>query len=222
LESFAFFLILFDRFDQYDLFDSELLTDNCELPTDFCISFKLCWHYFRSKGIKFKAMKKFLPAFLFISLLSISKQSTAQDYKTALGIRLSTDAAVINNSVSIKHFLNEKLAIEGFLSFRDPVAIGGLLEVHKPLPSTEGLKWFYGAGVYLGFDSDRAKASRNLMGAMGTVGLDYKFVNVPLNLSLDWKPELNIVDDINFEPAAVGFTARFTFGKRAQAQPVSE
>jgi hypothetical protein len=167
-------------------------------------------------------MKKILPAFLFIALLSVSKQSTAQDYKTALGIRLSTDAAVINNSVSIKHFLNEKVAIEGFLSFRDPVAIGGLLEVHKPLPSTEGLKWFYGAGVYLGFDSDKAKASRNLMGAMGIVGLDYKFVNVPLNLSLDWKPELNIVDDINFEPAAVGFTARFTFGKRTQAQPVSE
>ena len=43
--------------------------------------------------------------------------------------------------------------------------------------------------------------------------LDYKFNNVPLNLSLDWKPELNIVSDINFEPAAIGFTARFTFGK---------
>ena len=167
-------------------------------------------------------MKKILPAFLFIALLSVSKQSTAQDYKTALGIRLSTDAAVINNSVSIKHFLNEKVAIEGFLSFRDPVAIGGLLEVHKPLPSTEGLKWFYGAGVYLGFDSDRTKASRNLMGAMGTVGLDYKFVNIPLNISLDWKPELNIVDDINFEPAAVGFSARFTFGRKANVTPTVE
>jgi hypothetical protein len=46
---------------------------------------------------------------------------------------------------------------------------------------------------------------------MGVLGLDYKFVNLPLNLSLDWKPELNIVSDINFEPAAIGFTARFTF-----------
>ena len=48
---------------------------------------------------------------------------------------------------------------------------------------------------------------------MGVLGLDYKFANIPLNLSLDWKPELNLVTDINFEPAAVGFTARFTFGK---------
>jgi hypothetical protein len=48
-------------------------------------------------------------------------------------------------------------------------------------------------------------------GAQGVLGLDYKFMNAPINLSLDWKPELNLVSDINFEPAAVGFTARFTF-----------
>ena len=53
------------------------------------------------------------------------------------------------------------------------------------------------------------------MGAMGVVGLDYKFANAPLNLSLDWKPELNIIDEINFEPATIGFSARFTFGKKA-------
>jgi len=163
-------------------------------------------------------MKKILPALLLISILSITNRSSAQDYKTALGIRLSIDAAVINNSVSIKHFLNEKMAIEGLISFRDPVAIGGMLQIHKPLPSTEGLKWFYGAGVYLGFDSDKTKTSRNLLGAMGAIGLDYKFTNIPLNLSLDWKPELSIVDDINFEPAAVGFTARFTLGRKVSTQ----
>jgi hypothetical protein len=176
-------------------------------------------------GIKFITMKKILQALLFTALLISSTSSFAQDeepvvtpatdagYKTAIGIRLSTDQAVVGNSVSIKHFLNDKLAIEGFLSFRNPVSIGALLEIHKPLAGTEGLKWFYGAGAYIGFDSDKAKTSRNLMGAMGIVGLDYKFVNVPLNISLDWKPELHIIDDINFEPSAIGFTARFTFGK---------
>ena len=161
-------------------------------------------------------MKKILPALLILTFISISKTTSAQDYKTALGIRLSTDAAVINNSVSIKHFINEKVAIEGLLSFSNPVAIGGLLEIHKPLTATEGLKWFYGAGLYLGFDSDKTKTTgRNLMGAMGIVGLDYKFTNAPINLSLDWKPELNIIDEINFEPATIGFSARFTFGKKA-------
>lgn len=168
-------------------------------------------------------MKKFLPALLIITLISVSKTTSAQDYKTALGVRLSTDAAVINNSVSIKHFINEKLAVEGLLSFSNPVAIGGLLQVHTPLAGTEGLKWFYGAGVYIGFDSDKAKTTgRNLMGAMGSVGLDYKFANVPLNLSLDWKPELNIIDEINFEPAAIGFTARFTLGSKKKSVSTTE
>jgi hypothetical protein len=50
-----------------------------------------------------------------------------------------------------------------------------------------------------------------VLGAQGVVGLDYKFQQVPINLSLDWKPELNLVDNVNFEAAAVGLAVRFTF-----------
>ena len=109
------------------------------------------------------------------------------------------------------------MAVEGLFSFGDPVALGLLLEVHKPL-SSEGLMWFYGAGGYLGFEktynpNKQKNVTNTNFGAQGVLGLDYKFPSVPLNLSLDWKPELNIIDDINFEPAALGFSARFTFGK---------
>ena len=73
-----------------------------------------------------------------------------------------------------------------------------------------------GGGGYLGFvkswNPTKNKTETDVnVGAQGVVGLDYKFINLPLNLSIDWKPELNLVSDINFEPAAVGFTARFTF-----------
>jgi len=51
------------------------------------------------------------------------------------------------------------------------------------------------------------------MGLQGVVGLDYKFSGLPINLSLDWKPELNMIDNINFEPAALALSIRFTFGK---------
>lgn len=143
----------------------------------------------------------------FFSITLISLQHVnAQDYKTALGVRLSSDQAMVNNSVSLKHFLNERSAIEVLLSFSDPLAIGALYQIHKPFTGTGGLKWFYGGGGYIGFGN-----STNF-GAMGVLGLDYKFSNIPLNLSIDWKPELNLVSDINFEPAAVGFTVRFTFG----------
>lgn len=145
------------------------------------------------------------------------QQVAAQDYKTALGVRLSSSAAAINNSISIKHFISETTAIEGLFSFGDPIALGALVEFHKPL-SASGLRYYYGGGAYLSFVKtynpvkQRNESDPNF-GAQGVLGLDYKFANVPLNLSLDWKPELNIVSDINFEPAAVGLTARFTFGK---------
>jgi len=159
--------------------------------------------------------------FAIVAILFSVTQLKAQDYKTALGLRLSSNGPAINNSVSFKHFMNPKLAIEGLFTFDKTAAIGALFEVHNPMPSTEGLKWFYGTGAYLGFDSDKTNTDRALMGAQGIIGLDYKFANLPINLSLDWKPELNIIDNINFEPAAVGFSIRFTFGK-SQAQTVSE
>lgn len=169
-------------------------------------------------------MKKVLASLFLLAILSMADSASAQDYKTALGIRLSSSQAIVNNSVSIKHFLNEKSAIEGLLSFGDPLALGALYEIHQPIGAS-GVKWFYGAGAYLGFlkvydvNKDRTETEANF-GAMGVLGLDYKFANIPLNLSLDWKPELNLVTDINFEPAAVGFTARFTFGPKKSSELV--
>jgi hypothetical protein len=162
-------------------------------------------------------MKKLIVVCLLaISIGSVNTVS-AQDYKTGLGVRLSSSNAMQSNSISIKHFISERTAIEGLFTFGDPLALGALIEFHKPL-SASGLTYFYGGGGYIGFEkkvnTNTQKTNTNAnFGAQGIIGLDYKFNNVPLNLSLDWKPELNIVSDINFEPAAIGFTARFTFGK---------
>lgn len=162
-------------------------------------------------------MKRIVLFFLIAAGICSTTTVAAQDYKTALGVRLSSSQPMVNNSVSIKHFINEKVAIEGLLSFGDPLSIGALVEFHKPL-SSAGLTYFYGGGAYIGFvkkvNTNTQKTSTDPnFGGQGVIGLDYKFPSVPLNLSLDWKPELNIVSDINFEPAAIGFTARFTFGK---------
>ena len=162
-------------------------------------------------------MKKILFALLFIAALGLSSQLSAQGYKTALGVRLSSSNAMQNNSISIKQFISEKMAIEGLFTFGDPLALGALVEFYKPL-APAGLTYFYGAGGYISFvkkvnvNTSKSSTDPNF-GAQGIAGLDYKFNNIPLNITLDWKPELNLVSDINFEPAAIGFSARFTFGK---------
>lgn len=162
-------------------------------------------------------MKKTLLVFLLLAGIGTMNLVSAQNYKTAVGVRLSSSGAMVNNSVSLKHFITETTAVEGLLSFGDPLALGALLEINKPIAGS-GINWYYGGGGYLAFiktyNPNKGKNETNTnFGAQGVIGLDYKFANLPLNLSLDWKPELNIVSDINFEPSAIGFSARFTFGK---------
>ncbi len=146
----------------------------------------------------------------FLTLLVILVASSftllkAQDYKVALGVRLSNSTPTLNNSVSIKYFMNQQNALEGLVSFGSRFGIGGLYEFHKPTTAT-GLNWFFGGGAYIGFQD-----SNTYFGPTGIIGLDYKFTNVPLNLSLDWKPELDIIPSINFVPDAFALSARFTF-----------
>ncbi|MEO6722109.1 MAG: hypothetical protein ABIN67_17215 [Ferruginibacter sp.] len=139
-----------------------------------------------------------------LTMLSIS--SKAQEYKTAVGIRLGPTSPAIAPGFTIKHFLNENHAVEGLMSVGNGFGLCGLYEWHHPIASVEHLQWFAGAGAYLAF-----RSSETFVGAAGIVGLDYKFAEIPLNISVDWKPELNLVSEVGYEGAGVGVSARFTF-----------
>jgi hypothetical protein len=151
-------------------------------------------------------MKKLL--LLLFAALAFVQMSMAQDgsnYKHAIGVRLGSSVPAIKSGISYKHFINNN-AIEGILSFGDGVGICGLYEIHKPIASTEGLQWLFGFGGYATFNN-----SNSNVGAAGIIGLDYKFKDIPLNITVDWKPELNIISKVGFEASGVGFSARFTF-----------
>jgi hypothetical protein len=143
----------------------------------------------------------------FLTLGGFCNRLSAQDYKVAVGIRFSNAAPTLNNSLSVKYFIDQSNAVEGLLSFGSRVGIGGLYEKHQLIGATPAFTWFYGGGAYLGFES-----GRTWFGPTGVVGIDYKFSDAPVDLSLDWKPELDIVPNINFVPDAFGLTARFVFG----------
>ncbi|HMH23993.1 MAG TPA: hypothetical protein VK563_19545 [Puia sp.] len=143
---------------------------------------------------------------IFLLMGGLLNHLSAQDYKVAIGVRLSSASPTLSNSVTVKYFMNERDALEGLLSFGTRFGVGGLYERHQIIGNTPALTWFYGAGGYLGFQ-DR----NTYLGPTGIVGLDYKFQNAPLNISLDWKPELDIIPAINFVPDAFAFSARFTF-----------
>ena len=157
-------------------------------------------------------MKKGFLLLACVAGICIAQTAMAQDTEVApispgknlLGIRISSSAAAVNHAITYKRFINQTTAIEGLLSFTDPGALGVLVEKYSPFASS-GISWFWGAGAYVGFSGGRR------FGAQGVVGLDFVMPTLPLNLSIDWKPELNFTQQFSFEPAALGFSARFIF-----------
>jgi len=147
--------------------------------------------------------------FFFLSVIlapALFNQLSAQDYKVGIGVRLSSASPTLSNSVSVKYFMNEQSAVEGLVSFGTRFGLGGLYERHQIIGATPAFTWFYGGGAYIGFQD-----GKTWLGPQGIAGLDYKFQNAPLNISLDWKPELDLSPAINFVADAFAFTARFTF-----------
>lgn len=140
----------------------------------------------------------------FVYQASAQEMAGEPGYRFGVGVRLSNSSPTLNNSITGKYFVTNQNAIEGLISFGSRFAIGGLLEIHKPT-NVEGLRWFYGAGAYVGFED-----GDTYLGPTGVIGLDYKFTNVPINLSVDYKPELNFLPDIEFVPDAFAFSVRFT------------
>ena len=75
----------------------------------------------------------------------------------------------------------------------------------KPINSVPNLQWFYGGGGYVGF------SGFDNLGIIGAAGLDYRFSEVPVNLTLDWKPELNFIEAVRFRASTVAVSVRFVF-----------
>ena len=149
-------------------------------------------------------MKKVLFLLSVAGIFSVGLK--AQEYKTAVGIRLGPNSPAIAPGFTVKHFLDEKHAIEGIVGINNGIGVCGLYEWHFPVAAVEHLQWFAGAGAYAAY-----RYKTTYIGGAGIVGVDYKFPEIPLNISIDWKPELNIIQNVGFEASGVGFSARFTF-----------
>ncbi|MBK8625236.1 MAG: hypothetical protein IPN86_06655 [Saprospiraceae bacterium] len=129
---------------------------------------------------------------LVIALLFVTSVSQAQDYKSAVGLRLGSPL-----SVSYKTFISEKGAFEGVAGFRSYSGyswfnVGAYYQHHNEIASVDGLKWYYGAGANVYFWSWESNfidpGSTTSIGISGVLGLDYKFSDYPVNLSADWIP----------------------------------
>ena len=152
-------------------------------------------------------MKKFILGFILtLAFILTSNAQKGTDYTNAIGLKLVN---VGIGGVTFKHFFSTQSAIElmaltSTWSTIKGYTFTGYYEYHIPL--ADGFQFFLGGGAHLGFYSNNVTT----YGIDGILGIDYKFQQAPINLSLDWKPYWNLSHQTSgYNEIAIA--ARFAF-----------
>ena len=131
--------------------------------------------------------------FLLVLLGLFSPSLAAQDYGSAIGLRLGFPF-----SVSYKNFLNRTDALEIYAGVRNFDSYGwfsvnAAYQRHTDIAEVYGLQWYYGGGAGLQFwNYDATSEGSVTLAISGYLGLQYSFYDLPLTFSLDWRPSVFI------------------------------
>ena len=163
-------------------------------------------------------MKNLIRAIVFLFILGGIGLSSAQaqNYDKAVGLK----ATGWGFGVTGKMFVNETAAIDVGVTYRSFgggfgadyswTNINGLYELHKDIDAVDGLQWYYGGGVFYTIYGGSFGGRSSFFGISGAVGLDYKFENTPISITLDWVPSFGF-SGYGFGADNGGLAVRYTF-----------
>jgi|WetSurMetagenome_2_1015567.scaffolds.fasta_scaffold05895_6 hypothetical protein len=147
---------------------------------------------------------------------AIFGQSLTGDYHAAIGLRAGE-----TSGITFKFRTGETSRVELLAGvWSDWINLTGLYERHVPAFSVEGMRWYYGAGGHVAFATGNyynggrhyTRGSDFAAGVDGIAGIEYKIPPIPIALSLDIKPFMEIYrnGDLYFgvDP---GLGVKFTF-----------
>jgi len=142
--------------------------------------------------------KIFLNFCLFFLLASALPSLQAQYYDHAFGARAGT-----NLQLSYKRFLfyqptHIQQSIEGLFGVQldllnrqrtqNGYVLEALYNLHIDLGFDTGFSGYVGAGLYGGIYTEVGQDNIFGGGFTATVGAEYTFTHVPINISIDWRP----------------------------------
>jgi hypothetical protein len=148
--------------------------------------------------------------------------AAAQDYDYNLGIGARVGLAY---GINVKYFLRlhptrqPRSALEGIFTTRFNGANASVLfEYHNGIFDTEGLNMYIGGGAHLAvWNSDKVywetdrKGFNPYAGLDGIIGIEYVIADIPVAVSLDWKPAVNFISDLNLMIDDIGLSVRYLF-----------
>lgn len=128
---------------------------------------------------------------LFFALFCIAATGAkAQEYTTGIGAKFYVGDGSAGG-INIKHSLAPNTAIEGsLLFFTGSVGLEGLYEYQGPVNGAPGLQYFVGGGGLLGFGTNKSSGTGFALRLTG--GLDYKFTDAPISVSLGFDPMFHL------------------------------
>ncbi|WP_299214645.1 hypothetical protein [uncultured Dokdonia sp.] len=145
--------------------------------------------------------KTFFSIVLFLGI--VASMQAQEISKNAIGIRIG-DNDGFGTEVNYQRALGDNNRLELGLGWRsadnfDAIRLTGLYQWVWNLDG--GFNWYAGVGASGGFfDFDNGifddDINESFLNAAGTVGIEYNF-DFPLLLSLDFRPEIGIINDID-------------------------
>lgn len=160
-------------------------------------------------------MRKILFVAFIFALPSI--QVFGQSYGTTLGLRFGNHLNHRSMGLTAQHRIIKGLTIEGIVQsdFNNNTTVHALVEKHHRLISKR-FNYYYGTGISLGTEESTQKipATREIITTYGntTLGMDLIFgVEITLlkaNISIDYKPNINLVGRNPWYSGQVGISAR--------------
>lgn len=137
------------------------------------------------------------------SFMQAPEPALGSTYRTAIGLRGGE-----TSGLTIKQFVGGASAIEAILGFwHHGLHATVLWERYVNAFGAPGLNWYYGAGghvalwtdnVYYGYGKrrlDRYDNGNVGLGVDGIIGLEYKIPSVPIALSIDLKPYVEVISN---------------------------
>jgi hypothetical protein len=142
-------------------------------------------------------MKKTTILIIAFLSLGLSSAIAQKNFNKALGLRFG-----LPTGITFKGSVSKTDALEGILHFNENyLGFTGLYERHGKLGAIPEISVFYGAGLGIAtynrnnHNYNNHNGSSISLGFDMILGIDYTFESIPINLSLDIKPTIILLED---------------------------
>ncbi|TAJ13266.1 hypothetical protein DMA11_09480 [Marinilabiliaceae bacterium JC017] len=160
-------------------------------------------------------MKRLLLGIVFV--LGLSFASMAQSSDRNIGLRLGGGHGFGAEISYQQPFEYNRIEVDlgwGSSSHWNGWGLTGLYQWVMPIES--GFNWYLGVGPSLGYwsekDEDKDIDDQGMyLAAAGDIGIEYNFTEIPIQISLDARPELGLINRWDAFDMSLGFSIRYRF-----------